>query len=273
MRGEYAGVAGTAVLVGELPPRARRIREHEATRGGEVGTTSACAENTGLIRVRFSPLRNYLRVRGEYESMILWSNICKELPPRARRIHPSDYAVLAAAGTTSACAENTRLSYGHLVLCGNYLRVRGEYLEDHCYDDGWGELPPRARRIPPRHAARHVFMGTTSACAENTAFPLINDAQPRNYLRVRGEYEDTPSKMVRLEELPPRARRIHTDTHACGARLGTTSACAENTDDLDTALVERGNYLRVRGEYRGRSFRLLKPKELPPRARRIRKLS
>ena len=87
VRGEYAGVAGTAVLVGELPPRARRIREHEATRGGEVGTTSACAENTGLIRVRFSPLRNYLRVRGEYESMILWSNICKELPPRARRIH------------------------------------------------------------------------------------------------------------------------------------------------------------------------------------------
>ena len=33
---------------------------------GEVGTTSACAENTTRLYQNPSPKRNYLRVRGEY---------------------------------------------------------------------------------------------------------------------------------------------------------------------------------------------------------------
>ena len=50
------------------------------------GTTSACAENTTCMLVCASAVRNYLRVRGEYER---WDNAlsdAKELPPRARRI-------------------------------------------------------------------------------------------------------------------------------------------------------------------------------------------
>ena len=53
-------------------------------------------------------------------------------------------------------------------------------------------------------------------------------------------------------------------------RMGTTSACAENTTHMAPNRWESGNYLRVRGEYildKKISFR---PAELPPRARRIR---
>ena len=54
----------------------------------------------------------------------------------------------------------------------NYLRVRGEY-----GDWGYGataelELPPRARRILSPGVRKAIYMGTTSACAENTEKPI-----------------------------------------------------------------------------------------------------
>ena len=92
------------------------------------------------------------------------------------------------AGTTSACAENT---LGGADRCGirwNYLRVRGEYVQE-------------ARTILNRG-------GTTSACAENTLPYRAAAEYPRNYLRVRGEYIIFGKKLIALAELPPRARRI-----------------------------------------------------------------
>ena len=50
----------------ELPPRARRILIHAATRAVTAGTTSACAENTGVSGKCSLRSWNYLRVRGEY---------------------------------------------------------------------------------------------------------------------------------------------------------------------------------------------------------------
>ena len=50
-------------------------------------------------------------------------------------------------------------------------------------------------------------------------------------------------------ELPPRARRILASAGAVRLLLGTTSACAENTDRVKAATDEHRNYLRVRGEY------------------------
>ena len=50
-------------------------------------------------------------------------------------------------------------------------------------------------------------------------------------------------------ELPPRARRIQPVLPKNWFVQGTTSACAENTDQL-LPMIEHGrNYLRVRGEY------------------------
>ena len=70
-------------------------------------------------------------------------------------------------------------------------------------------------------------------------------------------------------ELPPRARRIRLNASLWGWLMGTTSACAENTLNSRPCSLLGGNYLRVRGEYRGVAFQMKRFEELPPRARRI----
>ena len=66
--------------------------------------------------------------------------------------------------------------------------MRGEYTGLTVGETYESELPPRARRIPGACGVFERHLGTTSACAENTAvFSLLSSAM-RNYLRVRGEY-------------------------------------------------------------------------------------
>ena len=72
-----------------------------------------------------------------------------------------------------------------------------------------------------------------------------------------------------LQELPPRARRILSETDMPHPQIGTTSACAENTGGHTTGKIDYGNYLRVRGEYIYDVSFVVKCLELPPRARRI----
>ena len=92
----------------------------------------------------------------------------------------------------------------------------------------------------------------------------------RNYLRVRGEYNDLWEHWGDKAELPPRARRIPLGcTHHVGL-FGTTSACAENTPLTPAEVAAGGNYLRVRGEYWESFWPVWIFQELPPRARRIR---
>ena len=87
---------------------------------------------------------------------------------------------------------------------------------------------------------------------------------------MRGEYLPGCGNIPASWELPPRARRILAPSIVARDRVGTTSACAENTPRVAHERGESGNYLRVRGEYarpcRGSPARV----ELPPRARRIR---
>ena len=66
MRGEYQGPNEPFLMALELPPRARRIHWIDHRSFIDLGTTSACAENT-LARKHTKLFgRNYLRVRGEY---------------------------------------------------------------------------------------------------------------------------------------------------------------------------------------------------------------
>ena len=68
VRGEYVGGSNTFTMWWELPPRARRILINNQLRLIHIGTTSACAENTGVATVVGVVVGNYLRVRGEYLS-------------------------------------------------------------------------------------------------------------------------------------------------------------------------------------------------------------
>ena len=70
-----------------------------------------------------------------------------------------------------------------------------------------------------------------------------------NYLRVRGEYRPGSLPNSPNWELPPRARRIHFTSTIGDIDHGTTSACAENTENLWLLCEFTRNYLRVRGEY------------------------
>ena len=86
--------------------------------------------------------------------------------------------------------------------------MRGEYSGGELAAEAVLELPPRARRIPPTMNSCAPWVGTTSACAENTPETMICVTLLRNYLRVRGEYVDIGSQDSNFAELPPRARRI-----------------------------------------------------------------
>ena len=86
---------------------------------------------------------------------------------------------------------------------------------------------------------------------------------------MRGEYIRYSLNSSKFMELPPRARRILAPTPAHYPHLGTTSACAENTQPSTQRTHRLRNYLRVRGEYLGLGHLWLPVMELPPRARRI----
>ena len=189
MRGEYWVFASVIISKLELPPRARRIPAGSGPPLRASGTTSACAENTGLI--------------------FGGCNIEAELPPRARRIPPPTHT--------------------KKLKIVNYLRVRGEYCSAGTVTDAVPELPPRARRIPFHLSADDEQIGTTSACAENTMRDFQSRAITGNYLRVRGEYPTFGRLHTTEQELPPRARRIRAFIGGGLSTIGTTSACAENT--------------------------------------------
>ena len=168
VRGEYAAMASQAGLMMELPPRARRIPQRASSCQKLRGTTSACAENTEFENLTRLHRVNYLRVRGEYTYTGNIYGGQKELPPRARRIPGQAARSQMGRGTTSACAENTRMVAIRCPAVRNYLRVRGEYTAKRPVSPSGPELPPRARRILDMISLSSGHHGTTSACAENT---------------------------------------------------------------------------------------------------------
>ena len=107
VRGEYLDGWREWGMGDELPPRARRIPRRGLVLHDEIGTTSACAENTLRVFQARRARVNYLRVRGEYAVSAPPTPVAMELPPRARRIHYYNTVLCMSSGTTSACAENT----------------------------------------------------------------------------------------------------------------------------------------------------------------------
>ena len=172
----------------ELPPRARRIPSGIPDQAQQIGTTSACAENTIRSPKLLKPRGNYLRARGEYHKPLCEAVCGAELPPRTRRIRNGAKPAHHRGGTTSAHAENTLFVPDTLSSFRNYLRARGEYAKaGHC-GVAIVELPPRTRRILLGSSAQKKLVG--------------------NYLRARGEYLDRSPSPCRRRELPPRTRRI-----------------------------------------------------------------
>ena len=208
VRGEYSPNPDPVWLSAELPPRTRRILAHELGVTILMGTTSAYAENTADDVYVALHQRNYLRVRGEYDSFSSSAAFAWELPPRTRRILRPPASPRSWCGTTSAYAENTQARGSTSGVVRNYLRVRGEYPTTRFRRRGRKELPPRTRRILSFATTAASGGGTTSAYAENTGPRSGPKPLTGNYLRVRGEYMPRQSRFGRAAELPPRTRRI-----------------------------------------------------------------
>ena len=258
-----------STVVAKLLPRVRGIRGIPSMPSRIPGTTSAYAENTRSRAGRDYSHGNYLRVRGEYDSFSSSAAFAWELPPRTRRIPRPPASPRSWCGTTSAYAENTQARGSTSGVVRNYLRVRGEYCGMVTRLRAWVELPPRTRRILGPVLRKSFRGGTTSAYAENTPTPRKCQPATQNYLRVRGEYVTAPWRFSGRMELPPRTRRIRLAQRALEVPSGTTSAYAENTNSPTALPKSAGNYLRVRGEYPPLNPRLMLPRELPPRTRRI----
>ena len=172
-----------------------------------------------------------------------------ELPPRTRRIRIQIVFLGLIAGTTSAHAENTSPGGKETAARWNYLRARGEYSSTTAPISTSGELPPRTRRILSSVPSTIRRPGTTSAHAENTISRALSKSSIRNYLRARGEYNNGEAWGTLKWELPPRTRRILLKPHSILAKIGTTSAHAENTVVASFQHRKASNYLRARGEY------------------------
>ena len=129
VRGEYIEGCRDTRKAKELPPRTRRIRKTDTNVWTAQGTTSAYAENTSPGANQSRPVRNYLRVRGEYSATFAKTGTEGELPPRTRRIPIYRRRNTPSGGTTSAYAENTFKNDTSYRVARNYLRVRGEYVK------------------------------------------------------------------------------------------------------------------------------------------------
>ena len=133
-------------LCWELPPHTRRRASLVTLSMGMIGTTSAYAEKRAGQIFKNIAAGNYLRIRGEEPDIAVIIAITIELPPHTRRRAIHHYTNTPLGGTTSAYAEKRLGHTGTAVVVGNYLRIRGEEIQEGLECRAIMELPPHTRR-------------------------------------------------------------------------------------------------------------------------------
>ena len=188
-------------------------------------------------------------------------------PPRVRSRRAHRHESGGHAGITSACAEQTRPTGIGCVSSEDHLRV--------CGADGssglwaflqWGS-PPRVRSRH-RHGGRYAGgRGITSACAEQTSGRRAGRAASRDHLRVCGADTGRQGTQTRSGGSPPRVRSRHRTGFDAAAATRITSACAEQTAEVDGDVVDVVDHLRVCGADFGDDGRAVRGRGSPPRVR------
>ena len=171
-----------------------------------------------------------------------------ELPPHTRRRVVVDPVHGGANRTTSAYAEKSPPRPLVGISLRNYLRIRGEELNDELIYEYNQELPPHTRRRALLGVVATGAMGTTSAYPEKRRDNSISLATIRNYLRIRGEESGIIYPFSTAKELPPHTRRRALQTLIPSIQIGTTSAYAEKRRCFAVGRNTTRNYLRIRGE-------------------------
>ena len=107
--------------------------------------------------------------------------------------------------------------------------------------------PPRVRSRRCRSIRLGTPRGITSACAEQTFGLATPIRSARDHLRVCGADPDAPSGSTRTCGSPPRVRSRLVARDSRAARIGITSACAEQTAWAECGAVITWDHLRVCG--------------------------
>ena len=127
--------------------------------------------------------------------------------------------------------------------------------------------PPRVRSRH-RHGGRYAGgRGITSACAEQTSGRRAGRAASRDHLRVCGADTGRQGTQTRSGGSPPRVRSRHRTGFDAAAATRITSACAEQTAEVDGDVVDVVDHLRVCGADFGDDGRAVRGRGSPPRVR------
>ena len=129
------------------------------------------------------------------------------LPPHARRRQGPAEARLEAEGPTAACAAPGGLV--HMIVCPPWAYRRMRRAGAPLVNAGVAGvgLPPHARRRRQRSGPRGRSRGPTAACAAPASCHGVCCGTAGAYRRMRGAGARGIAVRIRLEGLPPHARR------------------------------------------------------------------
>jgi len=237
----------SACWIGGLSPR---VRSHpDATTGDRVirGSISACAESSQ--GAGGGDLRRwvYLRVCGVIHKDEMEGVKKEGLSPRVRS-HPTDRPRRASrAGSISACAESSSLSFCSDCGARVYLRVCGVIVVVRGVEPPLHGLSPRVRSHLGKQPPADERPGSISACAESSFVRADSIQGVQVYLRVCGVISMMSLVRYPVHGLSPRVRSHLSNTTTAQSSQRSISACAESSAGWSLECCEEEVYLRVCG--------------------------
>ncbi len=251
----------------ELPPRARGRRVGAGGEGGDAGATPAGAGTTSPQPSERRRTRSYPRGRGDDRVWGFPGDLQQELPPRARGRQHAVVPAGGVVGATPAGAGTTPRRSRSRRRPRSYPRGRGDDALRLIEAEEAKELPPRARGRPERVGLFARDLGATPAGAGTTRAGGNPRSARGSYPRGRGDDRQPLLNLLKLDELPPRARGRHAHHVIRALRRRATPAGAGTTTRPPSPAATPWSYPRGRGDDENLHVRARGQGELPPRAR------
>ena len=178
-----------------------------------------------------------------------------------------NYPQLSGLGSPPRVRSRPRHTSRRRILRRDHLRVCGADNDASMRVGCCLGSPPRVRSRPDARQAHAARVGITSACAEQTSGRRAGRAASRDHLRVCGADTGRQGTQTRSGGSPPRVRSRHRTGFDAAAATRITSACAEQTAEVDGDVVDVVDHLRVCGADTSRRGSLNLVPGSPPRVR------
>ena len=174
-------------------------------------------------------MRDHLRVCGADSREDMSRAADTGSPPRVRSRLPVLRDETLPLGITSACAEQTERRNRKRTRPRDHLRVCGADEIVGAVGSRVCGSPPRVRSRRTRQLGGVLYLGITSACAEQTGSSRRWNSGSEDHLRVCGADSLPVLPRCHTTGSPPRVRSRPERGRRRQRRHGITSACAEQT--------------------------------------------